>query len=189
MKALRVSAIVIVLAACIGLGAYLCMSHKQPAPAPVPEPAPVVQTPAEPTKTIKVYQIEVRNNQAKLRATEAQVPAAGSPIKAALQKLIEQGEGKDLSNPIPKGTRLLGLKLRKGLATVNLSHEFRDNFTGGSEEEGLTIGAILQTLAQFPEVKQVEFLVEGKPLDTLGHLELSGPQDVHWTGSKFGGDN
>lgn len=187
MKALRVSVIIIVLAACIGLGAYLALSHKQPVPAP--EPAPVVKAPAVPTKTIKVYQIEVKNNQAKLRSTEAQVPAGGSPIKASLQKLIEQGEGKDLSNPIPKGTRLLGFKLKKGLATVNLSREFRDNFTGGSEEEGLTIGAILQTLAQFPEVKQVEFLVEGKPLDTLGHLELSGPQDVHWTGSKFGGDN
>jgi germination protein M len=189
MKGLRVFAIVVVLAACVGLGAYLCTGHKQPTPPPAPGPAPVVQTPAEPMKTVKVYQIEVKNNQAKLRATQARIPAAGSPIKAALRKLIEQGDGKDLANPIPKGTRLLGLKVRKGLATVNLSHEFRDNFTGGSEEEGLTIGAILRTLAQFPEVKQVEFMVEGKPLDTLGHLELSGPQDVHWTGSQFGGDN
>ncbi len=188
MKRIRIFATVVVLAACVVLGVNLARQHKEPTPAP--EPKPQVQAPAQtPKKTVKVYSVEVKDNRSKLKASEAEIPASANPIKAALEKLIAQGDGKDSANPIPKGTRLLGLKVRKGLATVNLSHEFRDNFTGGSEAEGLTMGAFLRTLSQFPEVKQVEFMVEGKPLDTLGHLDLSGPQDVHWTGSQFGGDN
>lgn len=188
MKGLRVFAIIVVLIACVGLGAYLATNHRTPEP---PAPAPEVKAPVVegPTKTVKVYQVEVKNNQAKLRSSEKEIPAAGDPVEAALRKLFEQGDNGTLANPIPKGTKLLGLKVKKGLATVNLSHEFKDNFTGGSEEEGLTMGAILRTLAQFPKVKRAQFLVEGKPLDSLGHLDLSGPQDVHWSGSQFGGDN
>ena len=92
-------------------------------------------------------------------------------------------------NPIPRGTRLLSLKVKDGLATVDLSREFSDNFSGGAEDEALCISSILRTLSQFPEIKKVLFEVEGKPLDTLGHLELDGPQDVNWVGTGMGGSN
>lgn len=189
MKGLRVFAIAIVLVACIGVGAYLSMNHEAPVP-PVSVPAPSVEAPAAaPTKIIKVYQMEVKDNQTKLRPTEVSITTKDNPIEASLRKLFGQGDNGKLANPIPKGTKLIGLKIKKGLATLNLSHEFKDNFTGGSEEEGLTMGAILRTLEQFPEIKRVQFLIEGQPLDTLGHLDLSGPQDVHWAGSQFGGDS
>lgn len=185
-KGFRIAAICIVIMGCIGLGAYLVMNRQ---PSPPPAPKPEVKAPDAGVKTVKVYQVTVESNQAKLRATEREVKADKDPAEAALVALIEQGDQGDLANPVPKGTRLLGFKVSKGLATVDLSREFRDNFTGGSEAEGLTIGAILRTLAQFPEIKEVQFLIEGKPLDTLGHLDLSGPQDVHWAGPQFGGDN
>ncbi|HUV03966.1 MAG TPA: GerMN domain-containing protein [Armatimonadota bacterium] len=169
--------IIILLAACVCLGAYLVVSLQ---PAERPGPAPPPPRPAEAPKKVKIYRVAVENNQPELRATETDVRPGENPMEASLRRLIEQGDTADLANPIPKGTRLLGLKVKDGLATVNLSREFRDNFSGGSEAERLTIGAILRTLGQFPKVKRVLFLVEGKPLDTLGHLDLSGPQEVSW---------
>ena len=185
-RASRIVAIVVVIAACVGLGAYLVMNRQPP---PAPPPKPQVKAPVKEMRKVKFYQVAVESNEPKLRPTEKDVEAGKNPAEDSLLGLIEQGDASGLANPIPKGTRLLGFKVRKGLATVNLSREFRDNFAGGSEAEGLTIGAILRTLAQFPEIKRVQFLVEGKPLDTLGHLDLSGPQDVRWAGSQFGGNN
>ena len=185
-KGIRVTALCIVIAACVGLGAYVVMNRRPPPP---PAPKPRAKAPSPDVKKVKVYQVAVESNEAKLRPIEKELQADKNPAEEALRALIGQGDQGDLANPIPKGTRLLGFKVRKGLATVNLSREFRDNFAGGSEAEGLTIGAILRTLAQFPEIKQVQFLVEGKPLDTLGHLDFSGPQDVRSAGPQFGGDN
>lgn len=186
-KGPRTCTIVILLAVCIAFGIYLAATRRPPAP---PPPVPVTHAPAKPPEKVKVYRVAVEDNKAVLRATETEVKPGESPVESALRQLIEQGDEADLANPIPKGTRLLGLKIEKGLATVDLSREFRDNFAGGSEDEGLTVGAILRTLGQFPEIKQVQFLVEGKSIDTLGgHLDLSGPQDVRWVGSGFGGEN
>ena len=188
-KGLRTFGIVVVLAACIGLGAYLAVNQRpQPKPSP-PPPSHPVKKPAEAPTKVKTYRVAVENNRTVLRPTEIEVKAGEDPAEGALKKLIEQGDSADLANPIPKGTRLLSFKFKDDLVTVDFSREFKDNFTGGSAEEGATIGAILKTLGQFPKIKRVEFFVEGKPLDTLGHLDLSGPQDVQWVGSEFGGEN
>lgn len=187
MKAFRIILISVVILGCAALGIYIARTHQPTSPIP---PHVVTAPPKSvPKKMVKVYQVEVKGNEVKLRATEKEVPAGKNPAETALRTLIEQGDQGNLANPIPKGTRLLSFKVRKGLARVDLSREFVDNFSGGSEAEGLTIGSILRTLSQFKEIKQVEFFVAGKPLETLGHLELSGPQDVNWTGSQFGGEN
>lgn len=186
-RGLRAGLVVVVLLACVALGVYFATSRKPGArPAP-PQPPQKKETVVPKPDTVKVYRVAVEDNQTKLRPTEKVVPQGQDPAETALRCLIEQGNKSDLANPIPEGTRLLGFEVEGDLATVNLSREFRDNFAGGSEEEGLTIGAILRTLGQFPNIKRVVFLVEGKPLETLGHLDLSGPQDVTWVGSQFDG--
>ena len=186
-KGPRAFIIMVLIIACMAFGVYLAIKH---GPAPVKQPT-ATQRETAPTapKKVKVYRVAVENNRPVLRATETEVAPGENPTEAALRQLIEQGDNADLANTIPKGTRLLGLNVKNGLATVNLSREFRDNFAGGSEEEGATIGAILRTLGQFSEIKRVQFLVEGKPIDTLGHIDISGPQDINATGSEFGGGN
>lgn len=185
-RGLRTFVILIVLAACVGLGVYLATSRR-PSVGPARPPRPHAKVPVKSPEKVKVYRVAVEDNKPVLRPTEADVKPGESPAEIALRELIEQGDDSDLANPISEDTRLLGLEVEDGLATVDLSREFRDNFAGGSEEEGLMIGAILRTLGQFPEVKQVLFLVEGKPVDSLGHLDISGPQSVDWVGTGFGG--
>jgi len=97
-----------------------------------------------------------------------------SPAKSAVQALIETN-----NSPIPSGTRLLGIKIDGGTASVNFSSEFKKNFHGGDEQEAQAVDSVLMTLGQFHTVDRVQFLVEGNSSDTLGgHADLSAPLDV-----------
>jgi len=66
------------------------------------------------------------------------------------------------------------------LAVVNLTKSFADAHISGIESEDLTLRAIIATLhANFPEIAQVRFLVDGQPRDTLaGHADLAHPYTV-----------
>jgi hypothetical protein len=61
------------------------------------------------------------------------------------------------------------------MAVVNLSGSFVQAHPSGIETETLTLLSIIGTLhANFPEVTQVRFLVEGQSRDTLaGHADLT----------------
>jgi hypothetical protein len=60
------------------------------------------------------------------------------------------------------------------MAIVNLSGSFAAVHPSGIEAETLTLLSIIGTLhANFPEITQVRFLVDGQPRDTLaGHADL-----------------
>jgi len=83
------------------------------------------------------------------------------------------------SNP---GPRIPGGKL----AVINLHGTFADHHPSGIEPETLTIDSILGTLsANFPQIEQVRFLVDGQPRETLnGHADLMRTYDVAGTISK-----
>ena len=72
-----------------------------------------------------------------------------------------------------------GLSHQSGamLAVVNLTKEFADQHPSGIEAEDLTLRALAETLhANFPELEQVRFTVDGQTRDTLaGHADLSRP--------------
>lgn len=80
---------------------------------------------------------------------------------------------------IPQGTRLLGrVEVSGGVAEVNLSREFVENFAGGSEQEALTLNAIVATAVENSggKAKRVRILVEGRSVESLGgHFDLSAP--------------
>lgn len=184
---MKIRTLCIVVLALLGFGAGLGIYiNNARTPAPGPD-AKEHRTPAvhKTTQEVKVYRVAVKDEQPRLQATKQKVESDGSPIEMARIKLVEQGDDPDLVNPIPKGTKLLGVEVTNGLAKVDFSHEFRDNFTGGSEGEALIIQVILRTMAQFDEVKKIQILVDGKPLDTLGHAELSEPLDVRWVSPEF----
>ncbi len=99
-------------------------------------------------------------------ATEPAIPLpAPAPAQTALNNLLTLPAG-----PLPAGTRLLSLRITDGLATVNFSHEFVDNFSGGDTAETRALNSVLQTLGQFPTVSRAQILVEGRAIDSLGGL-------------------
>jgi germination protein M len=66
---------------------------------------------------------------------------------------------------IPAGTRLLGLTVSKGVATVDLSSEFESG--GGSASMFARLAQVACTLDQFPTVKGVSFELDGQPVDVF----------------------
>jgi spore germination protein GerM len=97
-------------------------------------------------------------------------------IKALLTTNKEGGLSSDL---IPQGTKLLSpVNIKNGVAMVNLSKEFVDNFSGGSDQEALTLNSIVETVVHNSggEAEKVQILVEGKTVETLGgHFGLDEP--------------
>lgn len=75
----------------------------------------------------------------------------------------------------PPGTRLLGITVADGVATVNFSRELQENFGGGSAAELLLAYAVANSLAGVDGIQAVQFAVEGRPLETLGHMDFTQP--------------
>ena len=99
------------------------------------------------------------------QAQSATLLPTPAPAQSALTALLA-----DSTSPLPTGTRLLSVRVSDGLATADFSRELRDNFTGGDSAETRAVNSILRTLGQYPTVSQVQILVEGKPIDSLGGL-------------------
>jgi hypothetical protein len=82
------------------------------------------------------------------------------------------------SGAIPRGVSLRELFITsQGVAYLDLSQEVVSNHPGGSSAEELTVFSLSETLiANFPAVKTVKILVEGREVQTLaGHLDLTIP--------------
>lgn len=104
----------------------------------------------------------------------------GDILDAALNCLLATNkESGIIAGLVPKDTRLLSpVRVKHSVATINLSHEFTDNFSGGSDQEAATVNSIVHTLVYNSggKVRSVRILVEGKTVETLGgHLDLTEP--------------
>jgi hypothetical protein len=108
-----------------------------------------------------------------------EVPATTAVARAAMTALLAgptTGEGgSGISTAIPDGTRLLGLTIKNGVATVDLSTEFDSG--GGSASMQYRLGQVVYTLTQFSTVKSVVFQVEGETVTVFGGegIVLDGP--------------
>lgn len=81
-----------------------------------------------------------------------------------------------ISTAIPEPTRILGMTVDDGLATVDLSGEFDDG--GGSFGMYARLAQVVYTLTRLPEIDSVAFEVEGQPVTVFSSegIELDGPQ-------------
>lgn len=111
---------------------------------------------------------------------EKPCPAGVDRLDQSLRALLSTNQQSGLvASLIPRGTRLLGsVRVKDGVAEVNLSREFVENFAGGSDQEALTLNAIVATAVRNSggRAKRVRILIEGGSVESLGgHFDLSGP--------------
>ena len=85
-------------------------------------------------------------------------------------------------SPFPEGAAILQAFWVEDTQTAYLdfSRTFVTNHDGGSTTEYYTISTILKTIgANFPQVRLVQFLVDGYPVETIaGHYAVDEPLDV-----------
>lgn len=62
-------------------------------------------------------------------------------------------------------------KVEGDVLVVDLSREYNEGLS--SEDETTLVNGIIATAKQFPKVNKVRFLVNGEPVDTFGHLDLT----------------
>jgi len=75
-----------------------------------------------------------------------------TPVRDAVAALLQDPHG-----PMPSGT----------------------DENGGEGKQSDALGALARTLGQFPEVKQYQVMVQGKPVHSFGEAgEIDGPMDV-----------
>lgn len=131
-------------------------------------------------QTIYLYLIKRDKRGFHLGRTPVATKETGSALDAALTALLATNKQGGLSaGLIPEGTKLLSpVQVKHGVATANLSQEFVDNFSGGTEQEAATVNSIAHTLVSNSsgKVHSVQILVEGKKVESLGgHFVLTDP--------------
>ena len=105
-----------------------------------------------------------------LKGEERIVPKGGSIAELMVNELIKGPELPGLVATIPKETKLLSLEIKNGVAYVNFSKEIKTNHWGGSAGETMTVFSVVNTLGQLPEIKKVQFLIEGEKQEAIwGH--------------------
>jgi hypothetical protein len=150
------------------------------APAPTPSPSPsanssVQQPEAEPQltkQTIAVYYTDA--NISELKKEEREIAFSDDIDKykqaiALLEKPKETGH-----DPLWQNFRYHSVTFQDGKLTIDA--DSRNQYNVGAAGEALAIDALRETLFQFPEVKQIVILEDGKPIDSLmGHVDISEP--------------
>lgn len=135
-----------------------------------------VQTEAKQISFI-VYRAAADGSEKLLSETITMADNGRSLPENALNALITTApKSSKMDNVVPENTRVLGLKVdENGTAYADFSKEIAKHGQGSYNEFMLT-GAIVNTLTEFPEIKQVQILVEGKKVVTLsGHMDVEDP--------------
>jgi germination protein M len=100
-----------------------------------------------------------------------EVPKTKAVASAAMAALLQGPNDAEMSmipamyTTIPDGTKLLGISISNGVATVNLSREFESG--GGAASILGRLAQVTYTLTQFPTVDSVLFQLDGKPVSTF----------------------
>jgi spore germination protein GerM len=118
------------------------------------------------TMTVNVY----FSKDEKICATSRVLPKAAEVGSAAVKALLEGPTAAEkaagMVSNIPEGTTFLGLTIKNGIATVDLSKEYASG--GGSLSMAMRLAEVVFTLTQFPTVEGVNFKLDGAPVDVFG---------------------
>ena len=151
-----------------------------PPATPQPSPATPAPTPAPSTLVRAYFYLGGEPGSAGLVAVLREVTQTRAVATAAMNELlagptsVESGD-RTITSAIPDGTRLLGLTIDNGIATVDLSREFE---TGGGSASVLNrLSQVVYTLTQFPTVTGVVFKLEGEVVTVFSGegVVLDGP--------------
>lgn len=129
-------------------------------------------------ETINVicYYVKYTPDDAYLVRESHKIPYTREVVTAALRELITSPpQTGGAVNILPADTKILGIEVVNGQATVNFSPEVL-KASVGSEGEILGIQSIVNTLTEFPEISTVSFSINGKTdqraKDWWGHVGL-----------------
>jgi len=160
------------------VAACVPLAGNQPAreQAPVTPPSQGEVTQNDQKINLPTYYVKITADDAYLVREVHQVPYTKEVIKAALEELINTNPvTPGATRVLPSGTKIRGISVQDGLATVDFSREvLRANV--GASGEALGLQSIVNTITEHPGIQKVSFLVEGKldqeAMNWWGHVGL-----------------
>jgi len=141
---------------------------------PSTPPAQPATPPVKPVETRdrSIYLIQKTNDGAPLVLVKVnrKLNVTNTPLQDGINALLA-GPTPDeimrgMENLVPEGSRLLSARVEGSTAVLDFNQEFRYN-PRGSEGCAAQIKQIVWTATEFPNVKDVQFLIEGRKVDFL----------------------
>lgn len=148
----------------------------QTAPEKVAEQPQQPNAPASQEKTMQLVVYQATKDAMYLVAETHKVPASSHPARTAIELLIAGPKTPELVSVMPQGTKIRNLVVKDHIAYVDFDDKLIKKNAGGSASEILLVGAIVNTLTEFPDIHKVQILVDGKKIDTIsGHMDTGEP--------------
>jgi hypothetical protein len=137
---------------------------------PDADKAPAEAPQDEQTRTLYFLSIDQNGNIHRI-AVKRILPDTGSPLTETLNALLaglsKTEETQRLISLIPEGAELLSVVVQDETAYINFNEEFLYN-THGKDGYAGQITQVLWTATEFPTVKRVQILIEGRKESYLG---------------------
>lgn len=150
--------------------------QKKDVPAGKNEPEPPVEK-----TTVELFTPSRDSEELKFTKHRSDVPEGEDARLFALNHFLQASKIAD-----PKA-KVVGIQVKDGVALIDASPEF--NQTYGTFDEEAILKGISATLAQFNDIEKVQFFVEGKPVTTLGNVDLTEPISVRTKSGSEAGAN
>jgi germination protein M len=135
-------------------------------PSTTTPPISSTTVPAPATTDVRVYFLHGD----KIDVAHRSVTATPQIATAAMTQLLAGPTSADtaagLASAIPSSTRLLGISIARGVATVDLTGPFASG--GGSLSMAGRLAQVTYTLTQFPTISSVVFRLDGKAVTVFG---------------------
>ena len=145
-------------------------------PEPQNPPPQIAPTPEAPRplqirdRTIYFTQID-KDGQILRSRVNRRIPVSDVPLQDSLDALLTGPTAEELNrgiiNLIPANTRVLSASVRGNTAYISFSEDFTIN-TFGVEGYAAQLRQIVWTATEFPNVRDVQILIEGRRTDYLG---------------------
>ena len=142
---------------------------------PVEQTPPVTPPPAQrppDTRDRGIYFVQAESGGSELRLTKInrRLGVSNSPLLDCINALLAgptaEERSRSLSSFIPPNTRLIGAEIRGSTAYLNFNEEFQYN-TFGREGSAAQVRQIVWTATEFPNINDVQILIEGRRVDFL----------------------
>lgn len=106
------------------------------------------------------------NGLVEVRRTHDPTPlVATAAINALLAGPTSEERVRGLGSAVPPGTKLLGIAIHDGVATIDLTSEYQSG--AGSRSMQMRLAQVVYTLTQFPTVHKVRFRLDGSPVNVF----------------------
>ncbi|MGC8666610.1 MAG: GerMN domain-containing protein [Chthonomonadales bacterium] len=126
---------------------------------------------------VRIPRARVSGNEVDLQSTPVRIGQKGDAILLALEAVLQAKPEPGQPRIFPPGVRVLSVRVEDGVAKINMSDEFNQLRQSGDTTEALAQRALIQTLAQFPQVRSMLVLVGGKPFESE-HTDWTEPIPV-----------